>query len=55
MTCQTEDTPVDQAMEHLIEYGFDGVAEAIGLLLNTAMQIERNRYLRADPDERSDN
>ena len=55
MTCQTEDNPVEYAVEHLIEYGFDGVAEAIGLLLNTAMQIERSRYLGADPYERSDN
>ncbi len=55
MTCQPEDNPVEYAVEHLIEYGFDGVAEAIGLLLNTAMQIERSRYLGADPYERSDN
>jgi len=55
LTCQTEDNPVEYAVEHLIEYGFDGVAEAIGLLLNTAMQIERSRYLGADPYERSDN
>ncbi len=53
MTCQTEDNPVDNTMEHLIEYGFDGVAEAMALLLNTAMRIERNRYLGAEPYERS--
>lgn len=54
MTNQTEDNSVDYAMEHLIEHGFDGVAEAVGLLLNTAMQIERSRYLGAEPYERSD-
>jgi len=55
MTCQTEETPVNHAMEHLIESGFDGVGEAITILLNTAMQIERNRYLGAEPYERTPN
>jgi putative transposase len=54
MTCSTENTQFDLAMELLIENGFDGIAEAVSLLMNTAMQIERSRYLQAAPYERTD-
>lgn len=53
MTCETECTQFDLAMELLIENGFDGVAEAVGLLMNSAMQIERTRHLKADLYERN--
>ena len=38
----------------LIVNGFDGVADAVSLLMNTAMQIERSRYLQAEPYERTE-
>ena len=53
MTCHIENNHFDLAMELLIENGFDGVADAVSLLMNTAMQIERSRYLQADPYERT--
>lgn len=52
MTCETECTQFDLAMELLIENGFDGVAEAVSLLMNSAMQIERSRHLKAELYER---
>lgn len=54
MTCHIENNHFDLAMELLIENGFDGVADAVSLLMNTAMQIERSRYLQADPYERTE-
>jgi len=38
MTCISECTQFDLAMELLIENGFEGIAEAVGLLMNTAMK-----------------
>jgi putative transposase len=54
MTCSTENNQFDLAMELLIDNGFDGIAEAVSLLMNTAMKIERSRYLQATPYERTD-
>lgn len=54
MTCHSENNNFDVAMELLIENGFAGVADAVSLLMNTAMQIERSRYLQAEPYERTD-
>lgn len=45
MTCHIENSHFDLAMELLIENGFDGAADAVSLLMNTAMQIERFHYL----------
>lgn len=42
-----------QVLELLIEQGFDGLAEAIGTLMNEAMKIERSGVLGAQPYERS--
>ena len=54
MTCKTECTQFDLAMELLIDKGFDGIAETFGLLMNSAMQIERSRHLKAGLYERKD-
>lgn len=54
MTCHLENNHFDLAMKLLIENGFDGVADAVSLLMNTAMQIERSRYLQAEPYERTE-
>jgi len=53
MTCTTENIPYDSAMELLIHGGFDGLADAIKILMNSAMKIERERYLQAAPYERT--
>jgi len=54
MTCYPENNQFDLAMELLITNGFDGVADAVSVLMNTAMKIERSRYLQAEPYERTD-
>ena len=51
MACHKENNHFDLAMELLIE---NGVADAVSLLMNTAMQIERSRYLQAEPYERTE-
>ncbi len=38
----------------MIEQGLDGTAEAISILLNEAMRLERERHLGAGPWERSE-
>jgi len=52
MTCSPECTQFDLAMELLIENGFDGIAETVGMLMNTAMKLERSRHLNAGLYER---
>ena len=54
MTCYIENNQFDLAMELLIENGFNGIADAVSILMNTAMKIERSRYLQAEPYERTD-
>jgi putative transposase len=46
-------TPVDRALTALAEEGFDGMAEAIAVLMNEAMKIERSTFLGAEPHERT--
>ena len=55
MTCQNDCSQFDLAMELLITNGFEGVADTIGILMNSAMQIERSRHLQANPYERTAN
>jgi len=54
MTCHVENNQFDLAMELLIENGFTGIADAVSILMNTAMKIERSRYLQAEPYERTE-
>ena len=54
MTCLVENNQFDLAMELLIENGFNGIADAVSILMNTAMKIERSRYLKAEPYERTE-
>lgn len=54
MTCYIENNQFDLAMELLIENGFNRIAEAVSILMNTAMKIERSRYLQAEPYERTE-
>lgn len=49
-----EPSPFDQMIQVLDECGFDGMARAIGILVNEAMKIERNEALGAQPYERTD-
>ena len=49
-----ESTPFDQMIQLLDEHGFDGMARAIGILVNESMKIERAEVLRAGPYERTE-
>jgi len=54
MTHQLQSNGIDQALQLLSEYGFDGMAQAIEILFNEAMKIERAEVLGAGPYERSE-
>jgi transposase-like protein len=50
---QQQHTPIDDVLELLTEQGTEGLADAIGILLNAAMLFERERFLNATPYERT--
>jgi len=54
MACRVNDNNLQGAIELIAENGFDGMAEAVSLLVNEAMHVERNRHLQAKPYERTD-
>lgn len=53
MARQLHNTQFDLAMEVLINNGFDGIADAMTVLINGALLIERSRFLQAQPYERT--
>jgi len=53
MTHPEQDSAIQAALEALVEDGLDGMAEALQILFNQAMQIERGRFLKAEPYERT--
>lgn len=53
MAQRVENRSVDDAVELLKANGFDGLADAVTVLLNSAMVAERCEYLGAAPYERS--
>ena len=53
MAQQVEHRSIDDAVELLKENGFEGLAEAVTVLMNSAMIAERSEYLGAAPYERS--
>lgn len=54
MAMQVNDTKILEAVQLIAEKGFGGMSEAMQILFNEAMLIERSRYLGASPYERSD-
>ena len=54
MAQHTEHGSIDNAVELLKTHGFEGLADAVTALLNTAMVAERSEHLGAEPYERSD-
>ena len=54
MTHQPERSGLDAALESITASGLDGMAEAIRILVNEAMKLERSEFLGAKPHERSD-
>lgn len=53
MTPQTDLTQSNQLLEALLHSGDEGVKQALELLLNEAMKLERQHYLQAAPYERT--
>ncbi len=53
MTYEKDCTLPNELMEQIIAGGLDVVPELIRTVINTAMQIERQRYLGVEPYERS--
>jgi len=54
MTYRVEDTALERVFELLAEEGFDGLSQALEVLLNEMMKVERSRHLQAGPYERSE-
>jgi transposase-like protein len=54
MTHQMQTTAPDEITELLAEHGFDGIAQAVTVLLNEVMKIERSHALGAAPYQRAD-
>src|SRR4051812_4118896 len=54
MTHQMQTTALDQIGELLAEQGFDGLADALRVLLNEVMKLERAAVLGAGPYQRSE-
>ena len=54
MNCQEKDNNIERVMKHLNEEGLDGMGNALQILINTAMQIERQNYLGASSYERTE-
>ena len=54
MTHEIESTTMDRILQPLIDNGFDGIGDAVQVLLNSAMLIEREKALGAGAYERSD-
>ena len=53
MNDNTEDNPIEQIMEIIIEQGFGGMDQAMTILMNEAMKIERSGVLQANAYERT--
>lgn len=53
MAQRVQNKTISDALELLQANGFDGLCEAVQILMNTAMVAERNEYLGAAPYERS--
>ena len=53
MTHQNQSNELNQAVQLLAEHGFEGMANAMQILFNEAMKIERSEYLNAQPYQRT--
>jgi len=53
MTYQEDFTLPIELLEQIAEQGFDFIPELLRVMMNSAMQIERQKYLGVGPYERS--
>ena len=54
MTHQMQSIELNAAVQLLAENGFEGMANAVQILLNEAMKLERTEYIGAEPYQRTD-
>lgn len=54
MTHPAHSNNVYEVVQLLAEHGFDGIANAMQILFNEAMKIERAQYLNAEPYQRTE-
>lgn len=54
MTQLLQDTGIEAILEIINENGLDGLGEAVSILINEAMKVERSAALNAKPWERTD-
>ena len=52
MTHQMQSNELSEAVQLLADNGFEGMANAMQILLNEAMRLERSEYIGAEPYER---
>ena len=53
MTCNNRDNIMSEILELVVEHGFDGMGEAVKLLVNLEMEVERDNYVGVGHYERS--
>lgn len=53
MAVRVDNTKLMEVVELICQQGFSGMGEAMQIILNEAMVIERGRYLQAEPYERN--
>ena len=53
MACQRQDNEAVAAAELIAERGLEGLGDAVSILINEAMRLERERHLAVAPYERS--
>lgn len=54
MTQQMQNTGIETILEIINEFGMDGLEDAISILINEAMKLERSNVLKARPWERTE-
>ena len=54
VTHQMQSNELGEAVQLLADNGFEGMANAMQILLNAAMRLERTEYIGADPYERTE-
>ena len=54
MTHQNQSTDLQDAVQLLADNGFEGMANAMQILFNEAMKIERTEYIGAEPYQRTE-
>jgi len=54
MTHQNQSTDLHDAVQLLADNGFEGMANAMQILFNEAMKIERTEYIGAEPYQRTE-